>query len=101
VQVGEMGEGEVDVAEGGSNSQETVVSFDATHFSEMPHQDAVVQLAEALEALREHFHAYDMPESDELVNADKFVDLEGEQEVCEVENVEEIVAMVTTDHSST
>jgi hypothetical protein len=62
---------------------------------EMPHQDAVVQLAEAL---HEHFHAYHMPESDELVNADKFLDLEGEQEVCEVESVEEIVAMVTTDH---
>jgi hypothetical protein len=100
VQVGEMGEGELDVEEGGSDSQETVVSFDATRFDEMPHQDAVVQLAEALEALREHLHTHDMSESDGLMNADEFVDLEGEQEVCDVESVEEIVTMVTTDHSN-
>jgi hypothetical protein len=99
-QVGEMGEGELDVAEGGSDSQEKVVSFDATLVNEMPHQDAVVQLAEALETLREHLHTHDMPESDELVNADECVDLEGEQEVCAVESVEEIVTMVTTDHTN-
>jgi hypothetical protein len=100
VQVGDMGKGELDVAEGGSDSQVTVVSFDATRVNEMPHQDAVVQLVEALEMLREHLHTHDMPESDELVNADEIVDLEGEQEVCEVESVEEIVTMVTTDHTN-
>jgi hypothetical protein len=71
----------------------------AARSSEMPHQDAVVQLAEVLEALREHLRTYDMPENDWLVNADNFVDLKGEQDVCEVASVEEIVTMVTTDHT--
>jgi hypothetical protein len=100
VQAGEMGKGEVDVAEEGSDSQETVASIDATRSSGMPHQDAVVQLAEVLEALCEHLRTYDMPGSDWLVNADNFVDLEGEQEVREVESVEEIVTMVTLDHTN-
>jgi hypothetical protein len=86
------------VGEEGSVSQKTVVSADATQSNEMPPKDAVVRLAEGLEALGERLQTSATPERDELVNADEHLELEGGNEVCEVKSVKEIVTMVTTDH---